>query len=284
MPRKPFAVIVDDEDQTAFADTVLDKGVEAVYVNPDDVTLELLNRATVVVLDQYLRRWPGRDALDGPISLQVPDGLALAAVLRSHVEVSGGESQAEPSKAVTFVLRTGELDRLGASLPRGAREHLLAGQYNLEWVFSKAGNQSDGRIPTDAARVAELARATALLPLNWGADSSDPGLGWLSLPERPWSADATWQIEQCRPPQHAVAQRTAGRAWMRWFLHKVLPFPTFLLDRDRLALALGLQPAALDRILSLRVTWLIGCMLSTTPDALGRLWATVGGEPALAIL
>lgn len=245
--RQPLVIIIDDEDQGNFAELVVDQGVEAVALSPDDLDPQLLGRATTVVLDQYLDVWPGRDRPDLPLSLRVPDGLGLAAVLRSHVEGSG--LKARPSQApVAFVLRTGELDRLGAGLPKAAREHLLARQYNLEWVFGK-GDEPLPNLPSSARRIAALARAACSLPVHWGADSGNPGLRWLSLPDSTWADDARWQIEQCRPPQHIVAERTAGMAWLRWFLQRILPFPTFLLDRTHLAVALGLQLASVEDVI-----------------------------------
>lgn len=246
--RDPRVVVVDDEDQSAFADAIREHGVDAVSVAPDDLRSDVLVRATAVLVDQYLDDWPGRDNIDLPVTLHVPDGLALAAVLRSHVEGSSRRS-GRPSAPVAFSLRTGDLDHIGVGLPRAAREHLLASQYNLEWVFDKAAIPGAG-LPSPAARAAALARATAELPTDWGPETNDPGLRWLALPDAAWVEDARWQIEQCRPPQHTVAERTAGRAWLRWFLHRILPFPTFLLDRSRVAVALGLHAEALNEVLS----------------------------------
>jgi len=247
VPRKPMVVIVDDEDQSSFADSIQDQGVDAVSVGPNDLDRDLLAKATTVLLDQYLDVWPQRERLKLPLTLRVPDGLALAAVLRSHVEGSGDKSG--PTQApVAFALRTGELDRLGGGLPRGAREHLLARQYNLEWVFGKAEEPTlDG--PTPAARIAALARASSTLPTDWTARSHDPGLRWLGLPSSTWADDVKWQVEQCRPPQHVVAERTAGVAWLRWFLHRALPFPTFLLDRMHLSVAFGITVDSLERVI-----------------------------------
>jgi hypothetical protein len=246
--RQPLVVIIDDEDQGSFAELIRDLGVEAVALSPDDLDRQLLTRATTVVLDQYLDVWPGRDRSRLPLTLKVPDGLGLAAVLRSHVEGSGVKTP--PLQVpVAFVLRTGELNRLGAGLPRAAREHLLARQYNLEWVFSK-GQEALPNLPSPARRIAALARATSTLPVHWGPDSHDPGLAWLGLPTTTWTEDARWQIEQCRPPQHVVAERTAGLAWLRWFLQRILPFPTFLLDRTHLAVALGLSVTSVDDVIS----------------------------------
>lgn len=245
--REPLVLLIDDrEDQRDFADAIGDRGVRAVFALPDDVDADLLSRATTVVVDQYLDSWPGRSERALPVSLEVPDGLSLVAVLRSHVEGSAHRT-GRPQVPVAFALRTGEFDALGAGLPRAARAHLLASQYNLEWVFDKA-EQTAPHQSSPSARVAALARATAELPTEWGSGTDDPGLRWLALPDEPWAEDARWQIEQCRPPQHVIAERTAGRAWLRWFLHRILPFPTFLLDRRRVALVLGLEEDSLDDV------------------------------------
>jgi len=246
--RKPLVVIVDDEDQEGFSELIVDHGVEAVSVAPDDLDSGLLARATAVVLDQYLDTWPQRDGVDLPLALRVPDGLSLAAVLRSHVE--GSASRDGPNRVpVAFALRTGELDRLGAGVPRAAREYLLARQYNLEWVFSKS-QDTLAQLPSPAGRIASLARAAGMLPTRWDADSGNPGHQWLALQSGTWSDDAKWQIEQCRPPQHVVAERTAGLAWLRWFLHRILPFPTFLFDHIYLSTALGISLSSLEEVLS----------------------------------
>lgn len=85
--REPLVLLIDDrEDQRDFADAIGDRGVRAVFALPDDVDADLLSRATTVVVDQYLDSWPGRSERALPVSLEVPDGLSLVAVLRSHVE------------------------------------------------------------------------------------------------------------------------------------------------------------------------------------------------------
>lgn len=246
--RQPLVVVIDDEDQGDFAELITDQGVQAVAVRPNDLDQDLLGSATAVVMDQYLDHWPERDRLALPPALHVSDGLAMSAVLRSHVERSGSRTDSTP-RPVAFALRTGELERLGAGMPKTAREHLLARQYNLEWVFSK-GDSSIPNLPSPARRVADLAVAASTLPTNWGPNSGNPGSKWLALPEAIWTEDAIWQIEQCRPPQHVVAERTAGVAWLRWFLHRILPFPTFLYGSIHLAAHLGITLASAESLIN----------------------------------
>ncbi|MET8040167.1 hypothetical protein ABZU25_04775 [Micromonospora sp. NPDC005215] len=247
-PRAPLVLIIDDEDQTPFSEVLQDLGVDAVYLAPDDLEESLLHQAATVVVDQYLDHWPGRNKESVPLALRVPDGLSLASVLRSRVEGSG-DRQGPPQSAVSFVLRTGEVETIGAGLPSAARQHLLAAQYNLEWVFEK-GSVPVADTPSTAQRIAELARATASLPDDWSAGTGDPGIKWLRLPDAEWTDDARWQVEQCRPPQHVVAQRTAGRAWLRWFLQRVLPYPTFLVDVQKVAVMFGITVSAAEEVLS----------------------------------
>ena len=51
----------------------------------------------------------------------------------------------------------------------------------------------------------------------------------------PWFEAATRDIRRCRPPIHEFAEHTHGIGVIRWALHKILPYPTFLLDEAHLA-------------------------------------------------
>jgi hypothetical protein len=278
-----LVLIIDDkESERGFADLVSQQGgVDAVFLLPDDIDDELLQQADLVVTDQYLDDWPGRDERPQlPTGLRVPDGLSLAAVLRAQVDRSGDRRQ--PARPVAFVLRTGELVELAGHLPEAARGHLLAATYNLEWVMSKDVKEDPPMsVPDPAARVAQLARAVANLPADWGPSSGNPGHRWLSMPsDAGWWDTAAWQIEQCRPPQHVLASRSHGIAWLRWFLHRVLPYPTFLLDQRGTALYLGLTDAALAEVLdsSSRLKSMLDGVAYTgnLSDFAGRRWWRAG--------
>lgn len=247
--RRPFVLIVDDrdEDMSDFVELVRDQGVGVVAVHPRDVDRELLHRASAVVIDQFLEHWD--DQPQTPLAGCVPDGLSLAAVLRSHLEGTGDPQRGAPRMAA-FVIRTGQFHVLGADLPKAARAHLLAAERDLEWVFDKGELTAPGR-PSPAARVAMLARAAAELPDDWADIGDRIETGWLALPSAvPWAEEARWQLEQCRPPRHVVATSTAGRAWLRWFLQRILPYPTFLLDDRRAALVLGLEERSFHAVVA----------------------------------
>lgn len=82
--------------------------------------------------------------------------------------------------------------------------------------------------------------AVKSLPNDWpgeaGAKPTEALHDWLSLPnEAVWFDVAAREIQRCRPPIHEFAEHTHGIGVVRWALHKILPYPTFLLDEAHLA-------------------------------------------------
>lgn len=247
MTGLPFVLLVDDDpNQEAFALALNAHGVEAKHVLPDDLTAEDLNRASLVLIDQFIENWTARDAVKDNVGLFVRDGVALASVLRSALDGRGPSHEMKPTPRNTaLVLRTGHLEVLAGGTPAFIRPMTVASRHDLEWVAEKT--QVDGET---LARFAALAVATAALPTAW-SDPTDPTaqLQWLGLEEQSWRDDAIAQIELCRPPWTVLAATSAGRRWLSWFLQRILPFPTFLVDDRRAASYLGLQPRALDDLL-----------------------------------
>ena len=94
--------------------------------------------------------------------------------------------------------------------------------------------------------IRDRAKAAAALPDSWSPTEPAQQMEWLGLRDQPWHDSAIAQIEQCRPPWSVLATTSAGRRWLSWFLQRVLPFPTFLVDDLRAASYLGLRPGALD--------------------------------------
>ena len=243
MTTKPFVLLVDDDpSQEAFALLLSQQGVEAKHVLPDEVSTEDLTRANLVLIDEFIETWPGRDKVKDNLGLFVRDGIALAGVLRSALEGRGPSSENPPiPKNTALVLRTGHLNVLAAGTPGFVRPMAIASRHDLEWVSEKR--------EISASTVASLARATAALPADW-SNPSDPAaqIEWLGLAEKPWLDQALAQIEICRPPWSVLAATSAGRRWLAWFLQRILPFPTFLVDDLRAASYLGLKPSALDAL------------------------------------
>lgn len=255
MTKKPFVLLVDDDlKQEAFALLLQSNGVDARHVTPGDLVEKDIRRADLVLIDEFLDDWPERDRLRDSPGLYVRDGLALSAVLRAHLERRGlypddhpGPKRPVPT-STALVLRTGHLDVLAAGTPCFIRPMAVAGRHDLEWVIEKGGDS------TEASSVAELTRAAAALPApdQW-CNPAEPTaqMKWLAFPEdESWTRDARAQIELCRPPWAVISAKSAGRRWLSWFLQRILPFPTFLVDDQHAAAYLGLKPSALDALMS----------------------------------
>ena len=86
--------------------------------------------------------------------------------------------------------------------------------------------------PTEAS--ASEARAQKLLKLR--EDDA-----WF---ERSWG-----EILECQPPIHELAGGEHGILFLRWFLHQVLPYPSFLWDVHRVAARLRMKVEDLEALI-----------------------------------
>lgn len=229
---RPLILIVDDEpDRSESIRPLLHSQTQEVKVeilHPRDVQDTHLSAASVIVVDHYLEDWEERDSQIP--SLRIKDGIALAAAFRSQV------AEIEPSPAI--VLRTAKLEELGGDLPSRAAQHLIAWQHDIEWVLPKAEPH-----PTISESVRLMEFANAVVGLEDLLDQEIPlkhlVSDWLGLGRPDWFEVALDDVSETRPPVHFVAQRTHGASIMRWFLHRVLPYPTFILDDRMVAIRLG---------------------------------------------
>lgn len=225
----PSVLIVDDhpEIQKAAAAVLRHTGMKVEVRLPNEVVDADLLSADVIAIDQFYE-W---DLVPHPaeIAYWPEDGLALAAVfsrrlakLRSHAAI---------------VLRTGELAKLAGSLPKSGRIPLLSAQSNLDWVLEKGIDENA------SAKIHQLAAAVASLrPLADDPSSWDEGSTWLNLPtDADWADAALAEVQVCRPPEHVVARYTHGTSWLRWFAHRILPFPSFLVSDLKAATLLGIS-------------------------------------------
>jgi CheY-like chemotaxis protein len=234
----PRILIVDDQphDQQSLVDILDRKGMDAAAVHPAELTNSLVLSADMFLVDEYLEYWEERKT--GATPAQMPqDGLAVAAVIRSI--------RREHGRRAVIAIRTGLLPVLGMHLPAGQRDSLLAAQHDLEWVFSKADVPGE---PPNVERIISLAQAAYSLPELWRPGT---GLEWLGLTgSEEWHSGARRSVDDARPPAHAVASHTSGKSYLRWFLQRILPFPTFLLSDLYAATRLGISVETLGEILS----------------------------------
>jgi hypothetical protein len=227
----PLVVLVDDEPpQVDWLRQDLDdaRAVDVALVEPENLTEAHLREGGIFLLDMFLKTWPGRDKV-APAA-RVYDGIALAGVIRAH-------ALREKRPAPVIALHTGHAGDF-SSLPDEIREHALARAHNLEWVFLK--NDSRSEVPTPD-RVLALAAARERLPDQWPAEhGNDELLAVLGA-----SPDELGEILDCWPPNGDVGSDTAGIAVLRWLLHRILPYPCFLLDQRYVAARLGMSCTSL---------------------------------------
>lgn len=219
-------------------------GATAEVVHPLDLESDQLADVHLVSVDQYL----GPDWADYLASAAAPstsatraaDGIAVAAAINSQLRAR--------QSVAAIALHTADIDRLGKDIPRRQREPLLSAHFDLDWVF-----RFDGTEPGEvlAVRLAALSDAVSQLPVPWSAASDDFGSGWLGLDSRTvWSKYALQQIEDCRPPAHALSANTHGRSVLRWLAQRILPYPSFLIDVAYVSVLLGATEASVQTSLA----------------------------------
>ena len=230
----PQILIVDDEPESAedlVKPALANNDVAVAVRHPRDIIAADLTNCSVVVVDHYLENWPELDSL--PPAISPRDGFALAGVLRSQVSTD------TPGPAMTIL--TGQLPELAGELPIRAAEHLLAWQHDVEWVFSKSTSQVTHRLQ-DMVNAVEALRGAWRNPFELDDLASE----WLALQDTHWRGVALDHVVQARPPIHALGVETNGSSVLRWFLQRILPYPTFLADINWTATRLGITARWLE--------------------------------------
>lgn len=256
-------LIDDDPDRHDGIHRTLTGIADVSVAHPVDVTAALLEAADLVSVDEYFQddRWISfaRDSAESlPAALQIRDGLAVAAAIRSQARAV--------SRPLAITLHTGAIRDLAGGLPAQNRESLVAAQHDLEWVF-EFGAAHFGR------RLADVAAAARSLTRDAHVVADDFGASWLALPDRSWTSTARVQLEDCRPPAHSLARDSDGLSYLRWFTHRVLPYPTFLLSADHAANLLGIDRRSFELLEELlRPARYVGPMASF----LGKRWWRAG--------
>jgi hypothetical protein len=232
-------LIIDDTDGSATM-RLLDDSIPSIVRHPNDVMPADLIRAKLVLVDYKLDHWPERDRQETP-SFKPQNGIALIAVLRSNVV----SLKAAPT---AFALNSGLLAQLSGGGDPAGREHAIARSIDLEWVFAK-GTKGNGF----ASSVGSLADAVAKLPINWPISSKTKNkiLSLLAVPSKSrWRESAIDDVDRSHPPHEILIQNSSGIALLRWLLHAILPYPTFLMDARYLACRLRIEPREFLNILN----------------------------------
>lgn len=279
----PRVVFVDDNELAGRSITSESLGVEDLDVvvrHPESVEPEDLSGADLVVVDYFLQHWPERDQVDSA-SRSPMNGLAVAVTLRSGLLPSHDERRTLndlPERPVAFALVSGNLSEASFGLPDEVLPHVFARENNLEWAFRRQDLAREG-----GQQIASLAAAVAELPGQWSATDAESQL-WRLLDLGPstggWASEAKVDVLNCRPPIHELSERSHGLVLLRWLLHRILPYPCFLLDERQLCArlrvdSLGSHSPAADSLPSALATYEYSGVLQ---GFLGRRWWRAGVE------
>ncbi|MGO9057150.1 MAG: hypothetical protein ACLQU2_07140, partial [Candidatus Binataceae bacterium] len=240
------SILVIDDEPERFEEGLrlgLSGKAEVEIVHPQNLSSEKLRDAHVVLVDYRLDHWPERDRLES-ISLRPSNGFALSAILREQVEASGQLEQ----HVGAFAIHSGHLSELRGNLPAASSEHLIAQLHNLEWVFPKGAERLFDQLVI-------LAGAAQKLPYDWQAEApealTDLVRQFLKLDESDeWVGRALEDVRRCQPPIHELGKSGHGMLFLRWLLHRVLPYPCFLWDIHWLAARLRVSVSWLARVLA----------------------------------
>ncbi len=239
--EKPSILVIDDEPGELEYRVALELNGRATnrVIHPQYVKKSDLNNADLILVDYRLENWLERDDLS-IISLQPANGMALAVVLREKVD------ELKKDKLTSFALHTGHIEDIQGRLPLATAQHVRAQLNNLEWVFMK--NE-----PHRYDQMLLLADAVRQLPAQWPEDSHDSASmvqKFLNIDENSVSFKRCWRdVKDCRVPVEELFMGGHGILFIRWLLHQVLPYPSFLWAEHWVAARLGISIEALREVL-----------------------------------
>jgi hypothetical protein len=242
-------LIVDDEPgeraEEIAEETAKSGEVVADSIHPDELSRAVVEEADLILVDYRLHKWIDEhyaDEADRPSEKQLiaerpGNGVALAAVVRSQLPK-------DDDRIRGVALLSANLTDLVKDFTPAATEHAAARFNSVEWAFDK--DEIEG-IPPLAHRIRSLAAAIRMLNEEWPKveDESDRAAALyklLGLPHEDWAVVAERDVHASQAPLNQYGSATHGLSILRWIAQRVLPYPTFLLDGRRLAMACGVSP------------------------------------------
>lgn len=238
----PRILIVDDVDAEQHALGLQDRAASRAR-HPNDVEADDLDWADLVLMDFMIERWDEREDLE-QVALRPPNGLALAAVLREHADSQNRDGD----DYTAFAIHTGHVGEISRRLHTSNKAaHVVARLNNLEWVFDKFDR-------TRFERATELGEAVRLISNSWkevedgGVEAALERLLGLNGEVR-WHARAFDDVVLCQVPLSEFSAGTNGLLFLRWLLHSILPYPTFLWAEQWVAARFRLTPSSLRTVL-----------------------------------
>lgn len=253
-PDMIHVLFIDDEEtreKMAQIRELTDSGVLGRLRHPEEVDDMDLTWADVVVVDYFLEHWQERDGASSPARRPL-DGIAAIASMRSSLLPKlHDRGKGSPVRPVAFALLSGHLPEASFNLPTAVIRHVFSRENGIEWAFQRdeIGTAAFGN------QLASLGDAVRLLSAGspWRSEEAavelDRLLGLTSVESegadaRNWIDRARDEVLSCHPPIHELSARTHGLVMLRWLLHRVLPYPTFLLDENQLCARLRVDNLA----------------------------------------
>ena len=242
--RLPHVLFVDDDEsmrEQTLEEALGKYNVDVRLRNPETVIDRDLDWADLAVVDYFLTDWPERDEVES-VARAPRDGLGVIASMRSALlpSLDSRSSGTKPERIVAFALWSGHLAEATFELPAVVLKHVFAQANNLEWAF----DHNDVLVGSAGQQVVILAHAVRELPTSWPPRSD--GLAarrqlWrlLGLPiahddTTAWGEQARSDVLDCHPPLNELSERSHGLVLLRWLLHRIVPYPCFLLDQQQL--------------------------------------------------
>lgn len=252
---RPAILLVDDEPDNlrSSIELALDARARVRVLHPSDIVNADVRKARLILVDYKLDHW--RERIAQPPAFGVRTGMALAAVLREVAD------ELNPGRFTAVALHTAHLREASGRVRPPYARHVLARLNNLEWVFEKDDRKMDAQ--SSFCQMIQLARAAERLDSDWPLEASASvrrarellglcaGDDWV---ERSWQ-----EVRKCQPPIYQLAtssDRAAvhgnahGVFFLRWLLHEVLPYPSFLWDVYWVAARLRIQVDDLKELMA----------------------------------
>jgi hypothetical protein len=255
MGEKPSALFVDDNSDELKRQLNADwpKSLDVPVVrDPSKVTSEHLKDVDVCFVDFDLKEWHDRLDKEGKnescIATRPKDGHALIAVLRSYV--------GRDHPVTAFCMLTNKLGEVAVGIPAQRTPYTASRVHGYDWVINKDDANLPGKIE---AMVLAAASLNQIKP-----DDINSIFDWLgpSTPKAVEDYEFDWDepdemeasrhfestklaIEQCRPPVHDIEAPAHAVVVLRWLLHRILPYPSFLIGEKVLSSRLGIRPSLL---------------------------------------
>jgi len=246
-------LIVDDEPyeraEEVAEEVAADGAAVADAVHPEKLSRAEIEEADLILVDVRLDKWTAkRDASEADkavteqrVATRPLNGVALAAVIRSQLPD-------DDNRIRGVALLSANLTDLVEDFTRAATEHAAARFNSVEWAFDK---KEIDELPPLAHRIRSFAAALRTLDEQWPKveDETDREAALfkvLKLGDGNWAGSAQRDVHAAQAPLNQYGTATHGLSVLRWLGQRVLPYPTFLLDARRLAMACAVSPEVVD--------------------------------------